>query len=379
MIAPSDFCDFLQSRGIRFYTGVPDSLMSGLCNYLSTSISHKQHVIAANEGSAIALAAGHYLASGNVPLVYMQNAGLGNAINPLLSLAAPEVSAVPMLCLIGWRGEMQHDQQIADEPQHRRQGAASESLLNAISIPYQITAMDRQQAQTQISALLTEAKEKHTPVALLVRKNTFENTEQVALAIDSTLSREKTISYIASALPKDAAIIATTGMISRELAAYYQLHPSAREGAFYCVGAMGHALQIATGIAISQPNRQVYCLDGDGALLMHMGGMSEAARHDNICHILLNNGVHDSVGGQPTRAMDIDLVTIAKGMGYGLALRARDEATLKTALKEIETVCASSFLEIHVRAGHRPDLPRPYVSPAENTKQFKTFLSQEIL
>lgn len=387
MIHAEDFLSALQAEQVQFFAGVPDSLLKELCACFSDKLAAGQHVIAANEGGAIGLAIGQYLATRQPALVYMQNSGLGNIVNPIASLADPQVYGIPMLLVIGWRGELdEHGQQIHDEPQHVKQGQITLSQLDVMDIPYQVMTSEIESAHAQIQGLLNQAIERQGPVALVVRKQSFApykkaetKPEPVATLTDKlpTLeSREHMIQQIVSALPAEAAVVATTGMASRELFEYRKAQQAGHGRDFLTVGGMGHASQIACGIALAQPDRQVICIDGDGAMLMHMGSLTISAQQSNLLHIVLNNGAHDSVGGQPTIAAQLSLAEIASAAGYAQVFSVSGTEDLKTVLQQALHSGKSSFIEVLCRKGARADLGRPTRTPAQNKQDFMQFLNE---
>lgn len=387
MIHAEDFLSALQAEQVQFFAGVPDSLLKELCACFSDKLAAGQHVIAANEGGAIGLAIGQYLATRQPALVYMQNSGLGNIVNPIASLADPQVYGIPMLLVIGWRGELdEHGQQIHDEPQHVKQGQITLSQLDVMDIPYQVMTSEIESAHAQIQALLNQAIERQGPVALVVRKQSFApykkvetKPEPVATLADKlpTLeSREHMIQQIVSALPAEAAVVATTGMASRELFEYRKAKQAGHSRDFLTVGGMGHASQIACGIALAQPDRQVICIDGDGAMLMHMGSLTISAQQSNLLHIVLNNGAHDSVGGQPTIAAQLPLAEIASAAGYAQVFSVSGTEDLKTVLQQAVHSGKSSFIEVLCRKGARADLGRPTRTPTQNKQDFMQFLNE---
>lgn len=387
MIHAEDFLSALQTEQVQFFAGVPDSLLKELCACLSDKLANRQHVIAANEGGAIGLAIGHYLATHHPAVVYMQNSGLGNIVNPITSLADPQVYGIPMLLVVGWRGEMaDNGEQIHDEPQHVKQGQVTLSQLDVLDIPYQVLAGDIQTAHTQIQALLTQAAERQGPVALVVRKQSFEPYKKtdasvtpvakLAKNLPTLESREHMIQQIVSALPAEAAVVATTGMASRELFEYRKARQAGHGRDFLTVGGMGHASQIACGIALAQPDRQVICIDGDGAMLMHMGSLTISAQQSNLLHIVLNNGAHDSVGGQPTIAAQLPLAEIASAAGYAQVFSVSGTEDLKAVLQQALHSGKSSFIEVLCRKGARADLGRPTRTPAQNKQDFMQFLNE---
>jgi phosphonopyruvate decarboxylase len=373
VIRSQDFHEWLTASGVDFFTGVPDSLLKPVCFYLADHASDK-HVVAANEGGAVALACGYHMATGKVPLVYLQNSGQGNTINPLLSLADSEVYSIPMLMLIGWRGEPG----VKDEPQHVKQGKVMVSMLEAMDIPYRVLDPEPDVAQRGVDELVALAAAENRPVALLVRKGTFEPykaKEQESGQFEMT--REGAIEAVVSALGETDAIVSTTGHISRELYEYRARAGQGHHREFLTVGGMGHASQIAMGIALAKPERQVFCLDGDGAMLMHMGGTAivGAAGVANFKHVILNNGVHDSVGGMPSAGQQVSFTEIVKACGYTEAWRVERREELPEMVARLRSARGPALLEIMVRKGARSDLGRPKSSPIENKTAFTQFLS----
>lgn len=375
MLNPQQFLDVLCGQGIGFYAGVPDSLLKDFCACLSVQpASRLRAVTAANEGAAVALAAGHYMASGKPALVYMQNSGEGNAVNPLASLTDPDVYGIPVLLLIGWRGQPG----VHDEPQHVKQGRITLPLLEVLGIPYAILDKDPQQVQRQIDLAMASMLESRSPYALVVEKGTFSAFEAPATTVfPLSLTRETAVQCVAAAMgPKDV-LVSTTGMASRELFEYREAAGQGHGRDFLCVGAMGHASQIALGIAMEQPWRRVWCLDGDGALLMHLGSLATIAgeKPSAFVHILLNNGVHDSVGGQPTAAAHVDFPGMARAAGYPYASSADSREALLDTLSRLPEQ-GPVFLEVKLHPGHRKDLGRPTSTPRENLSALMDFLQQ---
>jgi phosphonopyruvate decarboxylase len=373
MLNPQEFVDCLKKHGVSFFTGVPDSLLKELCSCMAHTSRSGEHIIAANEGGALALALGHHLATHQVPLVYMQNSGVGNMINPLLSLADKEVYSIPMLLVIGWRGEPG----VHDEPQHKKQGRVMVSMLEAMEVPYSILGADVDHAETVVKDAVVYVRKTSGPFALVIKKGTF--TAYAASRpekADFPLSREQAIQQVIHVLEERDVVVSTTGMPSREVYEYRTKRAAGHQRDFLTVGGMGHASQIALGIAIQKPERSVYCLDGDGALLMHMGGLALVGtlKLSNFRHIVLNNGAHDSVGGQPTVALDIDILGIARAAGYRQVARVRTESELRSCLQELKCSQGPSLLEIQVRCGARKDLGRPETTPIQNKNAFMDFL-----
>ena len=368
MISPEFFIKTLKSNGIDFFAGVPDSLLKNICAYIADHVDSSHNIITANEGAAIGLAAGYHLATGKSGVVYMQNSGEGNTINPLASLTDREVYNIPVLLLIGWRGRPG----VHDEPQHVKQGKITTGLLDVMGINYEILSKEQLQAATQISKA-AEALKRNDVYALIVEKDTFDDYKLQNVEVnDLTMTREKAIQTVVSALgPKDV-IVSTTGMISRELFEARTAWGQGHERDFLTVGSMGHASQIALGIALEKKDRKVWCFDGDGATIMHMGSMAIVAskKPGNYIHVVFNNGAHDSVGGQPTVGLKIDLPAVAKAVGYSNTWSVTDSQSLSKALDECRKANGPVLLEIKVKKGNRKDLGRPTTTPIENKEAF---------
>ena len=365
MIDVSNFVQCLHEKAIDFFVGVPDSLLKSFCAYVADTCGDK-HVIAANEGGAVGLAAGHYLATGMPALVYMQNSGQGNAVNPLCSLADPDVYSIPMVLLVGWRGEPG----VKDEPQHVKQGKVTVSLFETLGIPTEILPDDDESAADLTRKMVEKAKAESCPVALIVRKGLFAEYKLQNKKPDiAALPREQAIEEILKSLPDGAVVVSTTGMISREVYETRARLGQDHSRDFLTVGSMGHAIMIALGIAKAQPNRSVFCLDGDGASIMHMGNMAIAGQSGcaNLTHIVLNNAAHDSVGGQPTVGGAIDISAIAASCGYEVLNNSDLSATLRLCASALKTTTAKPrFIEIKVAKGARKDLGRPKEPPQVN-------------
>lgn len=393
MVEVKRFVDCLNDSGVVFFTGVPDSLLKSFCAYV-TDTCGENHLIAANEGGAVGLAAGHYLATGKPALVYMQNSGQGNAVNPLASLADPDVYSIPMVLFVGWRGEPG----VKDEPQHVKQGKVTLSLFETLGIPTEVLPEDESKALELTRKMVERAKSEKRPVALVIRKGLFaEYKLQNKVADIAELKREDAIQGILSALPDDAVVVSTTGMISREV---YETRERLGQGHardFLTVGSMGHAIMIALGIAKAQPTRKVICIDGDGASIMHLGNMAICGQSgcSNLTHIVLNNAAHDSVGGQPTVGGQIDFEKIAEELGYNVLQSPQDQyiGARQLGVEEIadgmkwlisveeqvnqhepdsldELPKKPNFILFRVAKGARKDLGRPKEPPQVNKDLF---------
>ena len=374
-IKPADFYDQLASHGVEFFTGVPDSLLKEFCLCIDDRISKDKHIITANEGNAVALAAGYYLASKALPLVYMQNSGLGNAINPLLSLCDPDVYSIPMLIMIGWRGEPG----VKDEPQHVKQGKIQLELLETMDIPFEIISKDDDNFAIKISTAVEKAKSERRPAVLLIKKGSFEKYgKEIQKVDDQRMVREEALEIILDNLDSDTIVVVTTGKTSREIFEIREKNNQSHEQDFLTVGSMGHCSAIALGIALTKPHRQVVCIDGDGAMLMHLGSLTSIAtlKPKNFRHILMNNEVHESVGGQNTAARDLDMTAIVNSLGASKIFKAETPADLEANISDFISCSGPSFLEVKIRPGSREDLGRPTIKPVDNKEKFMKFLEK---
>ena len=370
-----DLFDLLAKNKINCFCGVPDSLLKDFCAYLTDNVPLSRHTITANEGNAIALAAGHYLSTGEPALVYMQNSGLGNCVNPLVSLTDSEVYKIPLMMFVGWRGEPGQK----DEPQHVKQGKITDKLLETMDIKYDILNSDFKIASKQIEKAVIYMKEFQVPFAFLIRKGTFEKyTKKTQINNNFEITREDAIETVVKNLGLSDIIVSTTGHISRELYEIREKYKLSHKQDFLTVGSMGHASSIALGIAMEKTDRNVYCFDGDGAFLMHQGALAVIAEKklQNFKHIIFNNTAHDSVGAQPTSASKINLTDIALTEGYSKAYCAKTKEELEKILPEFVKSKGTLFLEIQVKCGAREDLGRPKESPQQNKKIFMENVKQ---
>ena len=347
----------LQDLGIRFFTGVPDSLLNDFCLYLCRNYDREYHIMAANEGNAIGIAAGNYMATGHIPVVYMQNSGIGNATNPLLSLAHQTVYSVPMILVIGWRG----DPEVKDHAQHKKQGELTPVLMKDMDIPYEILDNDDTVIEKFAWAHQT-AKEISSPVALIAKKGILTQKEKHQEYPESTLmNREEAIAAVIDVFGGDAIYLATTGRATRELHEQLKLKGIPEGYEFLNVGSMGHVSSVALGMAIARPEKKIVVFDGDAAAVMHMGSLATIGRYQpkNLIHVVLNNGVNESVGGQPSAGYTSNLTKIAAACGYQTSnnyIEKKDE--LLKALNTLADVRTPIFMDIHVRQGIRRDMPK---------------------
>ena len=373
MIRPSYFYDLLIKNGTDFFAGVPDSLLKNFCAYVTDNAPSEKHIISANEGSATALACGYHMATGKIPMIYMQNSGEGNMVNPMLSLADRDVYSIPMLIVIGWRGEPG----VHDEPQHVKQGKVTCDLLDAMKIPYEVLSENEAELPGQFEKAYKYIKENNAQYAFVIRKNTFDEYKLVNnIPVEGKMSREEAIEKIMLSADDKTAFVSTTGMASRELYELRDKHNQAHDRDFLTVGGMGHCSQIALAIAMNKADRQVYCIDGDGASIMQMGGMTTIGTRNpsNMVHFVMNNGAHDSVGGQPTVGRQIDLCAIAAGCGYENVVKVETPEELDAVLHDDETKSKLTFVEVLVTKGARKDLGRPKSTPVQNKEALMEFL-----
>lgn len=364
----------LEIIGSDFYTGVPDSQLKPLCNYLMNTygIDPKHHIIAANEGNCTALAAGYHLATGKVPVVYMQNSGEGNIINPVASLLNEMVYAIPVVFIVGWRGEPG----VHDEPQHIYQGEVTVKLLEDMNIKTFIISKETTEEELAVimadfKKILAEGKD----VAFVIRKGALSYDEKVEYKNENTMVREDIIKHIISVSGEDP-IVSTTGKASRELFEARVANGQSHKYDFLTVGSMGHSSSIALGVALNKPDKKIWCIDGDGAVLMHMGALAVIGANapKNLLHVVINNGAHETVGGMPTVASKIDVVAIAKACGYPNAVCVDSFDSLDKELKLAKKRNELSLIEVRCSIGAREDLGRPTTTAIENKKNFMEYL-----
>ncbi|MEI3301414.1 MAG: phosphonopyruvate decarboxylase [Eubacterium sp.] len=367
---------FVNMLNVDFYTGVPDSLLKPLCNYLMDAygIDSKHHMIAANEGNCTAIAAGYHLATGKVPAVYMQNSGEGNVINPLASLLNDKVYAIPMIFIVGWRGEPG----VHDEPQHIYQGEVTVKLLEDMDVAAYVvtkeTTEEELDAQMQVfRSLLAKGKD----VAFVVKKGALSFEKNVEYSNKNHMRREEIIEHIVNVSKKDP-ILSTTGKASRELFEIREKNGQSHKYDFLTVGSMGHTSSIALGVALQKPQQKIWCIDGDGAMLMHMGAMAVigANKPSNLVHIVINNGAHETVGGLPTVASEINLVKMAEACGYPYAVRVSEFEQLDKELQAAKERRELTLIEVECAIGAREDLGRPTTTALENKENFMRYLQE---
>lgn len=370
MIETLDFYQALVDEGLDFFCGVPDSLLANFCACLSDNAPYERNVICANEGNAVGMACGYHVSTGRYGVVYMQNSGEGNAINPLLSIADAEVYGIPMLLVIGWRGQPG----VHDEPQHVKQGMVTCSLLDTMGIPYRILDDDW---HSKLEWALATMRETSAPVALVVRKGTFSGYSLAQDLTEDPLSREDALEVVLSHIGKDDFVVSTTGKTSREVFEIRERRGQDHTHDFLTVGGMGHTLSISFGMALGT-SANVWCLDGDGSLLMHMGSAAVLAQRwpKNLHYVVNNNGAHESVGGQPTVARSVDLPGILSSCGFARVVEARTADEIAAGMDALGTTPCSAMI-LYTHQGSRDDLGRPTTSPRDNKQAMMAAFSTE--
>jgi phosphonopyruvate decarboxylase len=374
VISQKKFVNALYKNGVEFFCGVPDSHLNAFCSYINNHVPSSKNIIAANEGNAVALASGYYFATGSVPLVYMQNSGMGNALNPLVSLVDRHVYSVPMVLLIGWRGEPL----TGDHEQHRTQGEITTKLLDMLAIPYKIVKDDDSFIGETVAWAVQTASSTGLPTALIAQKGVFAEAKKKSPLDDSyPMSREDAIKVVLDNVPKDTLFVATTGRATRELYFLRDERGETHNNDVLNVGSMGHASSIAMGLALANKDRLVVCLDGDAAAIMHLGALTMVSKYEvpNFVHIILNNGAHESVGGQPSVGHIIDFAEIAGSCGYR-SKTVDDEKSLIGALGELTDGKAASLINVKIRQGMRPVLPPLKI---DHNKLISDFMNKNIV
>lgn len=373
---PADvFYNQMTERGFDFFTGLPDSLLTDLIQCISEKHDPRKYVIGANEGTSMGLATGWHLATKKYPVLIMQNSGLGNIVNPFLSLVDPRVYKIPMLLLLAWRGEPGKK----DEPQHKVQGEVMTSLLSDLGITYEVLPDFEEGSASALDLAKSHLQNKGSPFAFLIRRSTFlpyKRKEDVPSKYE--LSREEALDFLVDHIGKFDAIISGAGLTSRELLEFRDSRGPVLGQDFYCLGAKGHASSIAMGVALAKPSKMVYILDGDGSFFMHMGAAPQigARKLSNLRHIIFNNHVHESAGGMPSAGDCIDFVKLAQGSGYTYAGSASTKQEIKQHLDNMKNLNGSGLLEIKIRSFTRKDLKQLRVDPKDNKDQFMKFLDQ---
>ena len=370
-----DLLKQIENMGIQVIAGVPDSTLKQFCDGLQTYQGGLQHYVTANEGAAVGVAVGTYLSSGKPACIYLQNSGIGNMVNPIASLANEEVYGIPMLFLVGWRGEPG----VKDEPQHVFQGKITCELFEDLHVPYSI--IDKATTADEMSVILEQVKNtfaKNQQYAIIVKKDTFESAEKFKWDNGNELNREEVLGELIRYIPEDGLIVSTTGKISRELYEQSNQIRGNHDSLFMTVGGMGHASMIAFGIAQNDKSKKVFCVDGDGAILMHMGSLPFIAANagENFVHIVVNNQAHESVGSMPTGCQEVNIAQVAKACGYKYTERIENAQQLAELGQKLTKQAGPCLYEIMVSLGSRADLCRPAESARENRDSFMDFYNQ---
>jgi phosphonopyruvate decarboxylase len=377
MLKCEDLWGVFKDNGLNFFTGVPDSTFKDWMSFLADNAGKElENIIAANEGEAVAIATGHHLATGNVGVVYMQNSGVGNTVNPITSLADPEVYGIPMLLMVGWRGEPGKK----DEPQHRKMGRVMMPVLDAMEVPYVELPSDIEAAAGVIAHAKAEALRIGMPHALIVKKGTFEKyAAQKKVSQDYEMVREDAIKTVIDGLSPEAVVVSTTGKASREVFEHREATGGGHQNDFLTVGSMGYSSAIALSVALAKPKRQVYVFDGDGAAIMHAGSLATIGHYKpkNLCHIVFNNEAYGSTGGQPTTATTVDFANAAIANGYVGADVVDTKAQLMDAMTARSGNDGPYMLIVNVKKGARSDLGRPTTTPQENKSAFMDLLKSD--
>ncbi len=376
MISCNDFFSILKAKRLTFFTGIPDSVFKDWIKFLNDNNNViLKNLIACNECEAIALAVGYYLSTNEVGIVYMQNSGLGKAVNPLTSLCDPDVYAIPILLMIGWRGEPGEK----DAPQHKKMGKISLPLLETLNIPYTVLKSDLNDVKIELEKALNYLKQSQGPYAFVIKRNFFQEYKmEKEIQVEYEISREEAIQLIIDNLEKDILIISTTGYTSRELFEYRETKKNDQFGVFYNIGSMGCSASIGLGIALNRKER-VVIFDGDGAAIMQMGAFTTIGKYSppNFLHIIFDNHAHESTGGQPTNSSVINFLDIALACNYKSGYIVKTKKELLSALKSIENKEGPILIVIKIKIGSHPNLKRPDKTPLEYKEEFIKFLKEK--
>ena len=354
MIKVNSLINLLKKNNSNFFTGVPDSVLKELSSSLQNK-TKRNHIIATNEGAAVSLGIGHYLSTKRVPCIYMQNSGLSNALNPLISIAHEKVYSIPLILIIGWRGSPR----AKDEPQHNVKGKITEGILKLLNIKYTIIRSngDLKKFDKQIKT----AKKKNSIVACLIEQGTLDRIKNINKKKDFyKLDKELFLKTLLKLLKKNTKIISSTGFNSRELMYLRNKYKIKNSSDFYMVGGMGHTASVALGYSLST-KRKTICIDGDGSLLMHLGSIKTAGTfaNKNFKYILLNNNSHDSVGGQNTHSNDVNFEKLSKSLGFKRFYSINNDKNLDNDIQNFLKDKNLSFLEVKVSNSKIKKLPRP--------------------
>lgn len=355
MIDVNKLFKFIENKKINFFSGVPDSILKNTKSYLEKKNKH-QHIITANEGSAVSSCIGYFLATGKIGCAYMQNSGLSNAINPLISIAHQKVYSIPLFLLIGWRGAPG----IKDEPQHLVKGSITIQILKLLKIKYLI--LESEKDFRKLNKLIKFSRKNNSIVACLIKKNVLDlkNKSNKSNYKFYGIKREFFLKSLLANIKSFTNIISTTGYTSRELHQLRKKYYLKKGKDFYMVGGMGHSSMVALGVSL-QTSKDTICLDGDGSMIMHMGSIANIGTYakKNYKHILLNNFSHESVGGQRTFSENLNFEEISNGAGYKKYFYLDKEKNIKKILKKFLISSGPCFLEVKIKTGAMKNLSRP--------------------
>lgn len=352
MIYVEDLLNTLKKKKINFFTGVPDSVLKNL-----TYKFKKNHISVNNEGTAVSLAAGYYLATGKLPCVYMQNSGLGNAINPLISITNKNIYSIPSILIIGWRGSPNSK----DEPQHQVMGKKTKQILKLLGIKY-FVARNKKDLE-KFEKMIEYSRSKLTSIACLIERSSIKNKKsktQKKIINKYKVYRYNFIKELVDLIKIKSNVISSTGFISRELDHILSKKKYLNIKPFYMVGGMGHSASLTLGVSLKSKKQNI-CLDGDGALLMHLGSLGIVKKYGkkNFKYILLRNDTHESVGCQPTNSTHINYKILSKSFGFRKYLLITKELDFKNVVKKLINSPGPSFLEVRIKNGSISNLGRP--------------------
>jgi len=365
MIDVRHFVDELIRQDANVFTGIPCSYLTPLIHEV---IARKEtrYVLASSEGDALAIASGIWLAGG-MGVVFCQNSGLGNMVNPLTSMNEP--FGIPALLLVTWRGKPG----VKDEPQHKRMGEITPELLSLIGVEWELLPQEEGTALEVLKRACNFIRRVQRPYALVMSRSTFTSDEDIAIPSSNYPSRSEALAAFLDNVDAGAVVIATTGKTGREL---FTLDD--RCGHFYCVGSMGYASSVAHGIALGS-KRRVYLLDGDGAAIMHMGNLTSigSSHPANLIHIVLDNGCYDSTGAQPTASTSVDFVALALAVGYAQAQSCRSQGDFVLALRSHLPGTGPRLLHVPIRMGSMSQLGRPTTTPYDVARRLRELLMED--
>lgn len=375
MISCQDFFNILKENGFTFFTGIPDSTFKNFMKFIVDNDGKcLQNLVACNECESIALSAGYYLATNKIGIAYMQNSGLGKAINPLTSLCDQDTYSIPVLLLIGWRGEPGKN----DAPQHKKMGRIMLSLLETLEIPYSILEPDLDYIKNEMKKAKKYFNNRKEPYAFIIRRNFFEDYDIKTLQKNNyELNREEAIELIMDNLDENDIVISTTGLISREVYEYRENREKDHFKSFYNIGSMGCASSIGLSIALQRPNKRILIFDGDGAAIMQMGVFTTIGKNfpDNLVHIIFDNHAHETTGNQPSNSTAVNFHQVALASNYNYGTIVTTKSQLLDVINEIKHKKGPQMIVVRVKMGFRLDLKRPEKEPTNYKEYLMKYLT----